>query len=201
VIHRDLKPGNILLDAAGEPMVVDFGLAKKVEGADAVTRTGAVVGTPAYMPPEQAAARKDITTAVDIYSLGAILYECLAGRPPFAAATHLDTILQVLDREPDRPRSLDGSIPRDLETIALKCLQKDPAQRYPTAAALADDLDRWLRSEPIAARPVGPAGRLWRWCRRNPAVAGSTAAVALVLVAATAVSTWCGLAARQHAQD
>jgi eukaryotic-like serine/threonine-protein kinase len=201
VIHRDLKPGNILLDPAGEPMVVDFGLAKKVEGADAVTRTGAVVGTPAYMAPEQAAARKDITTAADVYSLGAIFYELLTGQPPFKDASIAQTLRMVAEQEPARPRWIDGSIPRDLETIALKCLEKDPQKRYPTAAALADDLERWLRGEPIAARPVGPAGRAWRWCRRNPAVAASTALAALVLLTATAVSTWFGIVARQNAKD
>jgi eukaryotic-like serine/threonine-protein kinase len=198
ILHRDLKPGNILLQAdksAPEgkgrglqgviPFVSDFGLAKRVQGDLHETRTGRIVGTPAYMPPEQARPDKALTTAVDVYGLGAILYELLTGRPPFRAATPLETLMQVLEREPERPRKLNPRVDLDLETICLKCLDKDPALRYDSAAALAADLDQWLAGEPIAARPIAAPARLWRWCRRNPGltVASGTALAALVLAA------------------
>jgi WD40 repeat protein/tetratricopeptide (TPR) repeat protein/tRNA A-37 threonylcarbamoyl transferase component Bud32 len=185
VIHRDLKPANILIDLKGHPRVTDFGLAKKVEEDSGLTASGQVMGTPSYMPPEQAAGRTTIGTPADVYSLGAVLYHLLIGRPPFQAAGVLDTLWQVLEREPVPPTQLNPGVPRDLETICLSCLQKDPERRYPSAAALADDLGRWLDGRPIVARPVGPAERAWRWCRRNPAVAvlTFTAAVLLILVA------------------
>jgi WD40 repeat protein len=166
-------------------MITDFGLAKRMASPSeaGLTQTGAIVGTPSYMAPEQAAGRKGVSTAADVYSLGAILYEMLTGRPPFQAETPMDTLLQVLEREPQPPRSLNRRIDGDLETICLKCLEKDPAMRYGSAQALAEDLERWLAGEPIAARPASDAEKLLRWCRRNPKVAGLTAAVALLLVA------------------
>jgi thiol-disulfide isomerase/thioredoxin/tetratricopeptide (TPR) repeat protein len=182
ILHRDLKPGNILLDAAGQPHVTDFGLAKNLEGASALTQPGAIVGTPSYMAPEQATGTKTLTTAADIYSLGAILFELLTGRPPFQAATPLDTALAVLEHDPPRPRQLNPRVPRDLETICLKCLEKEPARRYGSADALARDLERWLAGEPIRARPSSAGERVVKWARRRPAGA------ALVLVTLLAVA-------------
>jgi WD40 repeat protein len=181
LLHRDLKPANILVDAQGEPYVADFGLAKFLARDTGLTLSVAMVGTPAYAAPEQArGGASRLTTAADIYSLGAILHELLTGRPPFQAETTLETYRAVLEQEVPRPRSLNPRIDRDLETITLKCLEKEPERRYPTAADLASDLDRYLRGDPIAARPVTTVGQLWRWCRRKPALAASLATLALV---------------------
>jgi WD40 repeat protein len=207
VLHRDLKPANILLAPAsgggsdGErppaepganwvPHVTDFGLAKRVTADAGLTQSGAIVGTPQYMPPEQARGQKGLTVAADVYSLGAILYELLTGRPPFSADNPLDTLLQVIEREPAPPRQVNPGIDRDLETICLKCLEKDPQQRYDSAAALADDLERWLRGEPVLARPAGRVERTVKWARRRPAVAALLGLIAFTLLGWTSGSAW-----------
>src|SRR5262249_19578416 len=153
---------------AGVPNVADFGLAKRVDAERSLTESGAIVGTLRYMAPEQAAARKDLTVAADVYSLGVVVYERLTGQTPFTGQGELEVLRQVQEAEPPRPSSITPGLNRDLETICLKCLEKDPTKRYNSAEALADDLERWLRGEPIHARPVGQAERLWRWCQRNP---------------------------------
>src|SRR5262249_48804686 len=182
ILHRDLKPANILLDGAGQPYVGDFGLAKRLEGDSRLTQSGAVIGTPSYMSPEQAAGKtKRLTTAADVYGLGAVFYDLLTGKPPFDGGTPMETVRQVLDKEPRPPSALKDGIDPDLETICLKWLEKDPARRYGSAEALAEDLDRWLRDEPILARPIGTIGRLKKWTQRNPRTA------ALVLVSSLAV--------------
>lgn len=184
IIHRDLKPRNILLTGEGEPRVTDFGLAAKVEGDHELTATGQVLGTPSYMPPEQAAGRvKEVGPESDVYSLGAVLYCLLTARPPFQSSNVVETIKQVLESDPVPPRLLNPSVDRDLETICLKCLEKDQANRYRTAKELADELQRYLAGQPIHARRIGVIGRGWRWVRRKPTVAALAASVLVLAVA------------------
>jgi eukaryotic-like serine/threonine-protein kinase len=190
VIHRDLKPANILLDQSGQPRVTDFGLAKRLDQDSSLSVTGDRIGTPSYMPPEQASCQnKRIDARSDVYSLGATLYAMLSGRPPFYADNPTDTCFQVIQQEPIPLRQLNPKLPRDLETICLKCLEKDPRRRYPSAREFAAELTRFIRSEPILARPVSRSERLWRWCRRNPAVAALIATVVVTLVGGTIISS------------
>jgi serine/threonine-protein kinase len=181
IVHRDLKPSNILLDLDGRPRVTDFGLAKMLQADGRMTRTGAIVGTPSYMAPEQASAGRaaEVGPLSDVYSLGAILYELLTGRPPFSGETPLDTLVQVVETDPPRPARLRPGLPRELERICLRCLEKDPRARYPTASALADDLDRFLRGEQVEAARTGFWQHLRRWARREPALVSRLGTMAL----------------------
>lgn len=204
VLHRDLKPSNVIIDSEGRPHVTDFGLAKRMTpGAAELTRTRAVMGTPSYMSPEQAAGKlRELGPRSDVYSLGAMLYELLAGRPPFRADTPLDTVLEVMQREAVSPRRVNLDTPRDLETICLKCLEKEAPRRYATAGELAADLGRFLSGDTISARPVSSIERGYRWLRRRPIVAGLAAAMVLVLVLGAVAGTLAvsNLAARHEAE-
>ena len=187
ILHRDIKPGNILLDAKGEPHLTDFGLARLVETESTVTRTMEVLGTPSYMAPEQAVGNNSAVSSVtDVYGLGAVLYQLLTGHPPFAGGTTFETVRLVLDTNPRKPRLWNSKLDRDLETICLKCLEKDPKRRYASAVALADDLERWLKHEPIRARRTGLITRGRKWVRRNP----TSALLAASLIALAAAAGW-----------
>src|ERR1700757_2867626 len=187
IVHRDIKPGNILLDAKGEPHLTDFGLARLVESESSVTHTLEVMGTPSYMAPEQAAGNNaGLSSATDVYGLGAVFYQLLTGHPPFAGGTTFETVRLVLDTEPRQPRLWNPKINRDLSTICLKCLEKHPQRRYSSALALAEDLERWLKHEPIQARRTGIFTRSKKWVRRNP----SSTLLAASLIALAAAAGW-----------
>lgn len=217
-LHRDLKPANILLAATDndsdvrlitedgksisvQPKITDFGLARQLGEDSGLTDTGTAVGTPSYMPPEQARSGQTVTHAVDVYSLGAILYEMLVGRPPFRGSSVLETLSQVYEQQPVPPRQLVDNVPMDLEAVCLKCLEKEPLRRYPSAGALADDLRRFQDGLPTIARPVTSTERCWRWCRRNPVVAGLISLAIVLLLAGTGVSTGFGILASRRAES
>src|SRR5438876_3192820 len=190
ILHRDIKPGNILLDDKGEPHLTDFGLARLVETESTITRTLELLGTPSYMAPEQAAGNNtQLTSATDVYGLGAVLYRLLTGHPPFVGGTTYETIKLLLDTEPRQPRLWNPKIDRDLSTICLKCLDKDPQRRYASALALAEDLERWLKHEPIRARRTGLFTRGRKWLRRSPSIA-VMAAMLVVLAVPLGVMIW-----------
>src|SRR5207247_2071071 len=192
ILHRDIKPGNILLDAKGEPHLTDFGLARLVETESTVTRTMEVLGTPSYMAPEQAVGNNAaVSSATDVYGLGAVFYQLLTGHPPFAGGTTYETIRQVLDTQPRQPRAWNRKVDRDLATICLKCLEKDPKRRYSSALGLAEDLERWLKHEPIQARRTGIFTRGRKWVRRNPAIAALIASL-FAFAAAIGWNVWQG---------
>jgi hypothetical protein len=183
-LHRDLKPQNVLIDAADQPRITDFGLAKITKDDSQRTQSGVIMGSPSYMPPEQAAGRTgDIGPASDVYSMGAMLYELLTGRPPFRGTTAMATLRDVMESEPATPRRLKADIPPDLETVCLKCLEKSPVARYPTARALAEELDRFLKGEPIVARPASAVRKVVSWARRHPGALAALAALVIITLA------------------
>jgi tRNA A-37 threonylcarbamoyl transferase component Bud32 len=195
IVHRDLKPSNVLLTGAGEPKITDFGLAKCLDNDSGPTRTGEIMGTPSYLAPEQAAGKaREVGPAADVWALGTILYEAITGRPPFQGESTLDTLTQVRLCDPVPPSRLQPRVPRDLETVCLKCLEKEPRQRYPSALALADDLGRFRAGEPVRARPASLAERGLKWVKRRPAQAALAAVSATALLALLAV--WAALTAR-----
>jgi mono/diheme cytochrome c family protein len=181
IVHRDLKPSNVMMAHDGTPKIADFGLAKRLNDDSGHTNTGEILGTPSYMAPEQAEGKKDqIGPATDVYALGAILYEMLAGQPPFAGITPLEALQRVVHQEPAAPSRFATPVPRDLEAICLKCLEKSPHRRYVSAQALADDLRRFLTGQPVTARHAGPLVRSWKWMRRHPQVVGLAVLIALI---------------------
>ncbi|MGD9710508.1 MAG: serine/threonine protein kinase, partial [Thermomicrobiales bacterium] len=189
IVHRDLKPSNILLDGRGIPKITDFGLAKNVGNDSNLTQTGTVLGTPAYMAPEQAAGKiKEVGPLADVYALGGILYYLVTKQPPFQGANVVETIQKVLTQEPTSPRVHNAAVDLDLATICLKCLEKDPASRYPSAGGLAEELNLYLSGRPVTARPVSALQKGWRWCRRNPVLSGL--GLALVLVTLSVAIAW-----------
>ena len=191
ILHRDLKQSNILVDASGQPRLTNFGLAKRLAGDTSLTLSGQLLGSPSYMPLEQAAARHGkVSRRSDVYGLGATRYHLLTGRAPFQAATITETLDEVLNKEPVAPRVLSSGIPRDLETICLKCLEKDPHRRYPSARELAEELGRFLRGEPTLARPVGFVGKTAKWCRRRPARAVLLGALTIVFLLGSVGVLW-----------
>jgi hypothetical protein len=191
VVHRDLKPANVLLTKDGEPKITDFGLAKQLDASSGLSQSGVVMGTPSYMAPEQAAGKvRDTGPAADVYALGTVLYQLLTGRPPFQGVTTFEVLAQVTSVEPVPPARLNPKVPRDLGTVCLKCLHKDPARRYASAVDLADDLRRWREGRPITARPVSLWQRGLKWCRRNPTVAALLLIAVLLLGSTVGVTIW-----------